>query len=54
LGSLIAIIIWYLGFAIIGGEYFSMWANKYNGQDKAYMFVSIILLSTIVVILKSE
>ncbi|WP_293937289.1 DUF2165 domain-containing protein [Iodobacter sp.] len=45
LGALMAILIWYTGFAVIGGEYFAMWANKWNGQMKAYAFISFILLS---------
>ncbi|MDW5415782.1 DUF2165 domain-containing protein [Iodobacter sp. CM08] len=45
LGALMAILVWYTGFAVIGGEYFAMWANKWNGQMKAYAFISFILLS---------
>ena len=45
LGCLIGILIWYTGFAVIGGEYFSMWANTWNGQMKAYTFSGFILLS---------
>ncbi|PHV12901.1 DUF2165 family protein [Chitinimonas sp. BJB300] len=45
LGCLIAILVWYTGFAVIGGEYFAMWANKWNGQMKAYAFIGFILLS---------
>ncbi|MGQ5524037.1 DUF2165 family protein [Chitinimonas sp. PSY-7] len=45
LGCLVAILVWYTGFAVIGGEYFAMWANTWNGQMKAYAFVGFILLS---------
>lgn len=48
-GATVAILLWYLGFAVIGGEYFSMWANKMNGQMKAYTFASFILLTAIYV-----
>jgi len=51
LGGTIAIMLWYLGFAVIGGEWFSMWANKWNGQMKAYTFSTFILISMIYVII---
>lgn len=47
LGATIAIMVWYFGFAVIGGEWFSMWANKWNGQSKAYTFATFILISMI-------
>jgi predicted small integral membrane protein len=46
-GCIPAVLVWYTGFAVIGGEYFFMWANHWNGQTKAYTFVSFILLSVI-------
>lgn len=48
-GATFAILLWYLGFGVIGGEYFSMWANKMNGQMKAYTFSILILLTAIYV-----
>ncbi|MCL9782242.1 DUF2165 domain-containing protein [Vibrio sp. S4M6] len=45
LGGTIALMVWYFGFAVIGGEWFSMWANKWNGQSKAYTFAIFILIS---------
>ncbi len=45
LGSTLAILIWYFGFAVVGAEWFAMWANKWNGQTKAYLFSTFILLS---------
>jgi len=50
-GATFAILLWYLGFAVIGGEYFSMWANKMNGQSKAYTFATFILLTAIYIAL---
>lgn len=47
LGCVPAVMVWYTGFAVIGGEYFAMWANQWNGQMKAYTFVAFILLSLI-------
>lgn len=51
IGATFAILLWYLGFAVIGGEYFSMWANKMNGQMKAYTFSIFILLTALYVAL---
>ncbi|WP_392560113.1 DUF2165 family protein [Orbus mooreae] len=48
-GAVLAVLVWYFGFAVIGGEYFSMWANKMNGQSKAYTFATFILLTAIFV-----
>ncbi|MGL4885840.1 MAG: DUF2165 family protein [Aeromonas veronii] len=45
LGCIPALLVWYTGFAVIGGEYFAMWANQWNGQMKAYSFIGFILLS---------
>ncbi|QUM78489.1 DUF2165 domain-containing protein [Moritella sp. 24] len=50
LGGTVAISLWYLGFAVIGGEWFSMWANQWNGQMKAYTFATFILISMIYVL----
>lgn len=51
MGATVAILLWYLGFGVIGGEYFSMWANKMNGQMKAYTFATFILMTAIYVAL---
>ncbi|WP_392562024.1 DUF2165 domain-containing protein [Orbus sturtevantii] len=48
-GATFAVLLWYFGFAVIGGEYFSMWANKMNGQMKAYTFSMFILITAIYV-----
>ncbi|ELV7529098.1 DUF2165 domain-containing protein [Edwardsiella ictaluri] len=45
LGCIPALLVWYTGFAVIGGEYFAMWANQWNGQMKSYTFISFIILS---------
>lgn len=50
-GATFAVLLWYLGFAVIGGEYFAMWANKMNGQNKAYTFATFILITAIYVAL---
>lgn len=48
-GATFAVLLWYFGFGVIGGEYFSMWANKMNGQMKAYTFAMFILITAIYV-----
>ncbi|MGV3278021.1 DUF2165 family protein [Rickettsiales bacterium LUAb2] len=51
-GGITAIAIWYFGFAVVGGEYFSMWANTFTGQMKAYTFVTFILIALIYISIK--
>lgn len=46
-GCGVGIMVWYLGFAVVGAEYFGMWANQWNGQATAYAFSAILLLSMI-------
>lgn len=48
-GCGIGVAVWYLGFAVIGAEYFAMWASQWNGQATAYSFAAILLLSMIYV-----
>lgn len=44
-GCIPALLVWFTGFVVIGGEYFAMWANKWSGQMKAYTFITFIMLS---------
>jgi predicted small integral membrane protein len=48
-GCLVALLVWYTGFAVVGGEYFAMWASTWDGQMKAYAFSGFILLSLVYV-----
>ncbi len=48
-GCGIGMAVWYLGFAVIGAEYFAMWASDWNGQATAYAFSAMLLLSMIYV-----
>ncbi|MFZ4171004.1 DUF2165 family protein [Enterobacter ludwigii] len=34
-----AVLVWYTGFAVTGGEYLAMWANQWNDQANIYTFV---------------
>lgn len=38
-GAGIGFLLWFLGFMVIGGEYFAMWQSKiWNGQEAAFRF----------------
>ena len=50
-GATIALSLWYFGFAVIGAEWFSMWANNWNGQMKAYSFSMFIILTLIYILI---
>lgn len=49
IAAMVGLLLWYLGFSVIGGEYFSMWANKFDGLHQSYTFSTFILLTTIFV-----
>jgi predicted small integral membrane protein len=43
-GCATGFIVWFLGFMVVGGEWFSMWQSKiWNGQEAAFRFYSAIL-----------
>lgn len=44
-GATVGILVWYLGFAVIGAEWFAMWASTWDGQMTAYAFATFILLA---------
>ncbi|RLV57868.1 DUF2165 domain-containing protein [Parashewanella curva] len=52
-GATIALFIWYFSFAVVGSEWFQMWASTENAQMKAYTFSEFILLVMIYVIIPS-
>lgn len=38
-GAALAFLIWFLGFTVVGGEWFAMWESKvWNGQEAAFRF----------------
>lgn len=54
-GITIGIIIWFLGFEVIGGEWFAMWqSNTWNGLGSAERIVSFLVLVLILLHLKEE
>lgn len=48
-GATVALLVWYTGFAVIGAEWFAMWASTWDGQMKAYAFATFILLALLYV-----
>jgi predicted small integral membrane protein len=51
IGATIAFLLWFTGFMVIGGEYFSMWQSAiWNGQQAAFRFYVTVILVLIVVL----
>lgn len=39
IGATLAFLVWFMGFMVIGGEWFAMWQSKvWNGQQAAFRF----------------
>ena len=54
-GLTIGILLYVVGFIIIGGEWFAMWqSTTWNGQEKAFQFAAMITLVLIVLLLPEE
>lgn len=54
-GLMTGIIIWFLGFEVVGGEWFAMWQSKvWNGLAAAERIVSFLVLTLILLHLKEE
>jgi predicted small integral membrane protein len=52
---IIGIIIWFLGFEVVGGEWFAMWqSTSWNGLGAAERIVSFLVLVLILLHLKEE
>jgi predicted small integral membrane protein len=46
IGVSLGILLWFIGFTVIGGEWFSMWqSNDWNGQAPADRIISFIMLT---------
>jgi predicted small integral membrane protein len=49
-GSALGFLLWFLGFMVVGGEWFAMWQSKeWNGQEPAFRFYATLLLVAILV-----
>jgi predicted small integral membrane protein len=54
-GIIIGIIIWFLGFEVVGGEWFAMWQSSvWNGLGAAERIVSFLVLILILLHFKEE
>jgi len=54
-GITIGIIIWFLGFEVIGGEWFAMWqSTTWNGLASAQRIVDFLVLTLILLHLKEN
>jgi predicted small integral membrane protein len=54
-GLIIGIVIWFLGFEVIGGEWFAMWqSSTWNGLSSAERIVSFLVLTLILLQFKEE
>ncbi|MGN6396816.1 MAG: DUF2165 family protein [Mucilaginibacter sp.] len=54
-GLIVGIVIWFLGFEVVGGEWFAMWQSKiWNGLAAAERIVSFLVLVLILLHLKEE
>ena len=54
-GIIIGIVIWFLGFEVVGGEWFAMWQSKiWNGLASAERIVGFLVLILILLHLKEE
>ena len=44
IGTAFGVLVWFFGFMVVGGEWFSMWQSpKWNGQEAAFRFYLTIL-----------
>lgn len=54
-GIILGVIIWFLGFEVIGGEWFAMWQSQsWNGLNSAERIVSFLVLVLILLHLKED
>ena len=54
-GIIMGIIIWFLGFEVVGGEWFAMWQSSlWNGLYSAERIVSFLVLTLVLLHLKEE
>ena len=52
-GIIAGIIIWFLGFEVIGGEWFAMWqSTQWNGLGSAERIVNFLVMALILLHLK--
>ena len=53
-GAAVAFALWFVGFVVVGGEWFLMWqSNTWNGQEAAFRFYLTVLAVGAYVLLDS-
>jgi len=54
LGAILSFLLWFIGFTIIGGEWFSMWQSReWNGQQSAFR-ITLTLLAVLIFVMQPE
>jgi len=54
-GAGLAFLLWFIGFMVVGGEWFAMWQSRdWNGQQAAFRFYVTAMLVLLVVALPEE
>jgi len=55
LGGLLGFLVWFVGFLVVGGEWFAMWQSPtWNGQEAAFRFVVSIMVVVLFVMQGEE
>lgn len=55
IGLLLGVTVWFLGFQVIGGEWFAMWQSQvWNGLDSAFRLTTYISACIIVLMMKED
>ena len=53
-GGAVGFLVWFVGFLLIGGEWFQMWqSSTWNGQQPAFRFV-VIILAVLIFVMQPE
>jgi predicted small integral membrane protein len=53
-GAILSFLLWFTGFTIIGGEWFSMWQSReWNGQQEAFR-ITLTLLAVLIFVMQPE
>jgi predicted small integral membrane protein len=54
-GTAVAFALWFVGFTVVGGEWFQMWQSRtWNGQEGAFRFYLTVLGAAVYVLLDTE
>ncbi|MGE6257660.1 DUF2165 family protein [Heyndrickxia sporothermodurans] len=55
IGLLLGIAVWFLGFQVIGGEWFAMWqSQQWNGLDSAFRLTTYISTTLVILMMKES